>query len=182
MIEFQELVKKESQKIAEIHLSSKKAGEKGISPDTYLNALLLDDYVIKWQKWLDQGIKGLMALHDGQPAGIISFGNVRTRPAGDQGIIPLYSAEVFSLYVLPAFWGKGIGRALMLRAALTLQEQRHNGVVLWVLKDNKKAVDFYLALGGQRIGKQKADFGGRMLTESAIGWRNLAVLVEKAKK
>lgn len=173
MIELQILSKKHIKNIAFIHLNSKQKAEKDIVPDAYLDALTLSEFEHNWTNWIDE-VDGYIAFIEDQPAGFITFGNVRTRPPGDQGIIPLYSAEIYALYVLPKFWRAGIGTTLLKAAMKNLAEAKHNGVVLWVLKNNKSSVDFYLEHDGLRVGKQKVEMGGRMVVESAIAWRKLS--------
>jgi ribosomal protein S18 acetylase RimI-like enzyme len=85
--------------------------------------------------------------------GYASFGpetNVLTGPwpppltdAGRDGL----AAELYALYVRPAWWSTGTGRALMDRVLAQTCAARYQSVVLWVLRDNTRARRFYERAG-----------------------------------
>ncbi len=60
--------------------------------------------------------------------------------------------EINKLYILRNFYGMGIGQNLMQLAEHEIQKRGHDRVWLWVLKTNKRAVDFYYKQGYQNIG------------------------------
>ncbi len=56
-------------------------------------------------------------------------------------------AELYALYVRPAWWSTGTGRALMDRVLARTSAPRYHSVVLWVLRDNTRARRFYERAG-----------------------------------
>ncbi|MDQ2813034.1 MAG: GNAT family N-acetyltransferase [Actinomycetota bacterium] len=86
-------------------------------------------------------------------AGYASYGpevNVLTEPwphprtdAGRAGQI----AELYALYVRPAWWSTGTGRALMDRVLASTSRAGYQFIVLWVLRDNTRARGFYQRAG-----------------------------------
>jgi ribosomal protein S18 acetylase RimI-like enzyme len=56
-------------------------------------------------------------------------------------------AELYALYVRPAWWSTGTGRALMDRVVARTRAARYQCVVLWVLRDNTRARRFYERAG-----------------------------------
>jgi GNAT superfamily N-acetyltransferase len=52
-------------------------------------------------------------------------------------------AELYALYVTPAWWSTGTGRALMNYVLTALRAEGYPRVVLWVLDDNARARRFY---------------------------------------
>jgi ribosomal protein S18 acetylase RimI-like enzyme len=56
-------------------------------------------------------------------------------------------AELYALYVRPAWWSTGTGRALMDRVLARTCAARYQSVVLWVLRDNTRARRFYERAG-----------------------------------
>jgi len=86
-------------------------------------------------------------------AGYAFFGpetNVLTEPwpyplteAGRDGRL----AELYALYVHPAWWSTGTGRALMERVLARTAAAAYQGIVLWVLRDNTRARRFYQRAG-----------------------------------
>ena len=56
-------------------------------------------------------------------------------------------AELYALYVRPAWWSTGTGRALMERVLARTSEAGYRSVTLWVLRDNHRARRFYERAG-----------------------------------
>jgi ribosomal protein S18 acetylase RimI-like enzyme len=68
---------------------------------------------------------------DGEPGGLTPAGL-----AGDVG-------ELYTLYVVPAHWSTGVGRALTEAALDGLRAAGYRRVVLWTLVENARARRFY---------------------------------------
>ena len=64
-------------------------------------------------------------------------------PGGEQG----RTGELYALYVRPAWWSTGTGRALMDRVLARTAAAGYQSVVLWVLRDNLRARRFYERAG-----------------------------------
>jgi len=85
--------------------------------------------------------------------GYASFGpemNVLTEPwpypvsdAGRDG----QTAELYALYVHPAWWSTGSGRSLIERVLARTSAASYQFIVLWVLRDNTRARRFYERAG-----------------------------------
>jgi ribosomal protein S18 acetylase RimI-like enzyme len=85
--------------------------------------------------------------------GYASYGpevNVLTEPwphpltdAGRDG----RTAELYALYVHPAWWSTGTGRTLMDQVLSRTAGAAYQGIVLWVLQDNNRARRFYERAG-----------------------------------
>jgi ribosomal protein S18 acetylase RimI-like enzyme len=77
---------------------------------------------------------------------VVSLAPPMTAPAPDD-LTPAGRAgdtgEVYALYVTPAWWSAGAGRALMGSVLAALGEAGYVRVVLWVLADNARARRFY---------------------------------------
>ena len=93
-------------------------------------------------RWRD----GLLVAKDGMRViGFVGYG-----AAGDA--LP-ETGEIFALYVLGAFCGRGVGTALMDAALERLRQ--YPRVCLWVLKENRKAIRFYEKCGFRPDGAEK---------------------------
>jgi GNAT superfamily N-acetyltransferase len=57
------------------------------------------------------------------------------------------AGELYALYVTPAWWSTGTGRALMGQVLTSLEAEGYMRVVLWVLADNARARRFYERAG-----------------------------------
>jgi GNAT superfamily N-acetyltransferase len=56
-------------------------------------------------------------------------------------------AELYALYVRPAWWSTGTGRALMERVLARTSRTGYLSITLWVLRDNRRARRFYERAG-----------------------------------
>ncbi|MDY5731052.1 MAG: GNAT family N-acetyltransferase, partial [Eubacteriales bacterium] len=48
-----------------------------------------------------------------------------------------------SIYLLPAYIGKGYGSQLLRQVIVELNNQGYNKILLWVLNENRRAKEFY---------------------------------------
>jgi GNAT superfamily N-acetyltransferase len=71
-------------------------------------------------------------------------------------------AELYALYVHPAWWSTGTGRALMDRALAKVRMAGYTGITLWVLEANARARRFYQRAGFAPDGARHVldDLGG----------------------
>lgn len=106
----------------------------GIVSQDYLDRLTLEKCEAIAHKWRD----GIFVAKDQER--IVGFVG-----CGDRGDEAPGVGEVFSIYVLSEYYGKGVGQALM-EAALK-QLKGYAEICLWVLKVNKRAIRFYEKFG-----------------------------------
>lgn len=166
--------------IARIHVEGWQGAYKGIIDQQYIDSQNLDKRINDWTEWFgDKTVTRLIAFKNNLPVGFVAFGPLRTAPPGTSKIRPLYSSEIYGLYLLPEVFREGIGKSLIKKAAENLKDQKHQSTCLWVLKDNKRACAFYDAMGGQRIGKKMVEFGPTKAKEVCYGWRDINVILEK---
>jgi GNAT superfamily N-acetyltransferase len=92
------------------------------------------------------GDRTVVAEVDGAVTGFAMFGPCRDADLPDAG-------EVYSIYVRPAHWSTGQGRALLAAAVAALGSRP---LALWVLADNVRARRFYEIAGWRVDGAQKA--------------------------
>lgn len=100
-------------------------------------------------------------------------------PSRDDGLG--FDGEIYTLYVDPAFFGRGIGRALLKGA---FQELRNGGMtscVIWAHARNN-ARFFYEAMGGRLIAERTVNLMGEPVPEAAFGWKTLAVAERSAAR
>lgn len=164
--------------LASIHIEGWQAAYGGLVDQHYLDSLSLEARQADWQGWMASGeSETLLAEVDGAPAGFITYGRTKTAPPGDSKIRPLYPAEIYALYLLPAIWRQGIGSALLRAAAHNIKAQKMNGLCLWVLDGNSRAKSFYEKTYGQRVGKKEIMIGPNRLKELCYGWRDVKLLI-----
>jgi ribosomal protein S18 acetylase RimI-like enzyme len=85
-------------------------------------------------------------------------------------------AEVFTLYVVRAAQGVGVGRALLTASARVLRAEGAKSLMLFVLSRNERARGFYERLGGEAFAEIASRGWGEGLTETAYRWPDIAAL------
>jgi GNAT superfamily N-acetyltransferase len=159
--------------IAQVHIASWRTTYRGIVPDEHLANLSIERRETYWA--------GEIAKHDnpqfvlvaeddtGQVVGFASGGSERE---GD----PVYTGELYAIYLLAESQGGGLGRALVQETAARLLAAGHRAMLLWVLADNPSR-GFYQRLGGQPLRTKTITMGGITLDEVAYGWPTLTTLI-----
>jgi GNAT superfamily N-acetyltransferase len=107
-------------------------------------------HVERWRDRLEQppyGWSTFVAEREDRVLGFVTVG-----PSRDA----LELGELYAIYVEPAAWSTGAGRALIERAEAQLAET-WSGATLWVLEDNPRARSFYEEAGWRADGARKAD-------------------------
>jgi ribosomal protein S18 acetylase RimI-like enzyme len=166
--------------IAYLHIEGWKGAYGGIVDQAYLDSLTLDKRIEDWKGWLAAGESQVfLAEEEGQPAGFIVTGRTKTPPPGSSPIRPSHSAEIYALYLAPAFWRRGIGTKLFVHGLRQLKEGKHSSVCLWVLDANARAKSFYEKLGGQKLGGKMIEIGPSKLKEICFGWKDTKFLLDK---
>lgn len=169
----------DAEALARIHIEGWRSSYTNLVEQEYLDALDIEKRAAEWRQWFENGdFYVLLACAGDTTCGFISYGKLRTPVPGMSPIRPLYSAEIYGLYILPEYWRQGIGRELIRRACIDLREKRHRSLSLWVLKKNQRALAFYKALDGQRCGKKKIEIGNRTFEDVCFGWRDTTPLIK----
>ncbi len=141
--------------LARVHVATWRSTYPGMIPDSYLAAMDVDDYTRRWARAL-RSPSYATTVHvveaDSQIVGFASCGRQRD---GDQP----YEGELYAIYMLEEFQGRGYGRALVEASAAALAGQRITSMVVWVLRDNARARRFYERLGGVYLRSRPLDFG-----------------------
>ncbi len=109
--------------------------------------------------------------------GIAGFGTAgrrrfRTRP---DGLAP-YESEIYMLYLLPRFQGRGYGTRLMAAMARTLKARGSKSAMVWALATNRPAIEFYKHIGGVPLIDRRQPFFGDTVNETALGWPDIDLL------
>ena len=149
--------------LARVHVAGWRAAYRGILPDEVLAGLAVASFEERWSGYLTRETRvNLVAERAGEVIGFVAFGPAHRTPedAHEAG----REAEVYGLYVAPADWGTGAGRALWLAAAAALRERGHRSVFLWVFGANGRARRFY-----ERAGFRLVEGSARTLERFGAG-------------
>ena len=111
-------------------------------------------------RWPDN----LLVAKDGERVvGFVGYGKCRNEDLVDAG-------EVFAIYILKEYYGKGVGKALMDAALDLLKDYRQ--VAVWVLKGNNRAIRFYEKCSFGFDGKTEIKTLGSPITELRMVRKN----------
>ncbi len=147
--------------LARVQVDSWRESYRGIIPQAYLDGLSYDAHERQWRRTLGARGWGFLAIWQGQIVGLASGGRCRS--------VKGFSGELYVLYLLRAYQGRGIGRALFDAVHHELARRGHGDILVWVLADNP-ARGFYERLGGEPAGEASCVIGGARLREVAYGW------------
>lgn len=129
---------------AYVHWKSWQEAYPGMIGKAYLDSLTIEKCEQIAFTWQD----GLLIAKDGESVvGFVGYGHREEDPAE--------VGEVFALYVLSEYYGKGVGLRLMNAALDALKDC--GAVCLWTLKKNKRAIRFYQKCGFVPDGKEKTN-------------------------
>lgn len=131
--------------IAGVHVRSWQAGYRGLMPDELLDGLSAADREPMWREAVSGEVDTaavFVAERDGELVGFCALSEPsRDEDAGER------VAEIGAIYVDPAAWRAGAGRALMEAALSHLRCGGWEEATLWVLRDNRGALEFYARFG-----------------------------------
>lgn len=127
---------------AYVHFRSWHEAYRGLVDPVYLDKLTL----AKCEEIAFRLRENLLVALDGKTVvGFAGYGNCTDDDLSEAG-------ELFALYVLPEYYGTGLGRLLTNEALSRLSQPK---VCLWVLKDNLRAIRFYEKYGFRADGREK---------------------------
>jgi L-amino acid N-acyltransferase YncA len=146
--------------IAQIHVLSWQHAYCDLLPSDYLSQLSVEKRAETWRNALNTGSRQVLVARSGDVLlGFISFAPCRDEDAASD------LAEIWSLYVSPAYWAAGVGRALYTAAKALIQDQGFKALSLWVLAGNQRALQFYTKAGFTPNLSKTFELGGVALQE-----------------
>ena len=152
--------------LARIYIESWHDTYAGTISHALLTAMSLKGHTARWQAAM-KGPGTVLVAEDPQygAVGLCSLGAARDRDLGFEG-------EVYTLYVDPAYQGRGAGRALMAGAFDGFKARRMRTCLIWAHARNN-ACYFYEAMGGRRVATRTTRLMGELTPEIAFGWKQL---------
>jgi ribosomal protein S18 acetylase RimI-like enzyme len=141
--------------IAIVQVESWRDAYRGVVADDYLAALDPLQAAVRWRRTLAAAVvRTLVAEVEGRCIGYASFGPAR--------LPTTTAAELYALYLLPAWQRRGIGRRLFRQVAATLTLMGHDAFALAVLAANP-ARRFYERQGAEEVGSTTIVVGQKRL-------------------
>lgn len=114
--------------VARVHVAAWDAAKEGLDLTTRRST---EDRTRQWTTFMDEGVGAMWVAEE--RGGVVGFCAIGPSRDGDRA----GESEIYTLYVDPHLWGRGIGSAL-------LDQARAEQVVsLWVSESNVRARAFY---------------------------------------
>lgn len=128
--------------IAAVHAAAWREAYLGILPLTTLDAMIARRSPARWVGELAKFSGFRVIEFDGKIAGYSSYGPARDRHGAAK-------SEIYEIYLAPEYQGIGLGCRLFSDTLDMAEKTLGAGLIVWVLTENRRAVAFYRALGGQ---------------------------------
>jgi ribosomal protein S18 acetylase RimI-like enzyme len=148
----------DAEPIAGVHVRSWQVAYRGLIPDETIDSLDVADRAARWRSIFEQSGQDIfVAVENALVRGFCDLQPSRDEEHANQSV-----GEISAIYVDPAHWRKGLGRALCTAAIARARLRGFHDLVLWVLEENHGARRFYEELGFVRDGDiaLTRDFGG----------------------
>ena len=157
--------------LARIYIESWQDTYAGVISHTLLGAMSSRAHTARWQatiRTMEKHSGTVLVAEDARHGaiGLCSLGKARDGGCG-------YDGEVYTLYVDPAFLGRGAGRALLTGAFEALKDRKMRSCLIWAHAHNN-ACFFYEAMGGRQVATRTTRLLGELTPEIGFGWKRLA--------
>jgi ribosomal protein S18 acetylase RimI-like enzyme len=163
--------REDAAEIARIDVETWRAAYAGILPDKVLLGLAPQRLASEWLAQLSHRPDDIR-IAEWTGVGLVGFGSCGAVRHPVEGL----AGEVHTLYVMPDYQGRGIGRALLMALFRRLVASGQLSAAIWVLRDNP-ARFFYERMGGRQVAHRKIPVGGAPIPALAYGWRDLVAAV-----
>ena len=139
----------------------------GIIPQEILNnkEQTINESIKKCEETVEKDDNVLVAIENEKVVGIASYGKARAVNEENTG-------ELYSIYVLKDYQGKGIGEQLFKKVKNILNEKGYQEIVVTCLKQNPYN-KFYKKMGGKVIKVVNSNICGIQMEENLIQFKNL---------
>lgn len=156
-----EAVPGDASALAELHVATWREAYTDLLPEGFFSGEYVDGRHKMWNHVLANprdGSSVQVAESDGSLLGFAWAGAVTETEDG----LPPRERDLYALYVLASHYGTGAGQSL-------LDETLGNeAAVLWVAKENPRAIAFYLRNGFTFDGTEQIDPAARMITDARM--------------
>jgi L-amino acid N-acyltransferase YncA len=150
--------------MARVYVHTWQQTYRGLVPDPYLDAMTVGRAERAILRRLDHvsGICSVAEADSGQVTGFVTGGPAR---APDD----IYSGEIYELYLLKAYRGRGTGRQMVQVLSDRFSRMGIHSMMVWVLARNPYR-HFYEKINGVYLRSTTIPFAGVRLKAVAYGW------------
>jgi GNAT superfamily N-acetyltransferase len=147
----------DAEAIARIQLDGWRTAYRAIMPPEFLASQDSHERAERWRGRLgseaDPAAPTFVTVEpDGRVTGFVHTGPLRDDDLGPEG-----RAEIYTIYVAPEHWGRGVGSLLLTEVDAFWRPRALSELVLWVFEQNLPARRFYEHRGWHPDGTSKVD-------------------------
>ncbi|MBX9877556.1 MAG: GNAT family N-acetyltransferase [Candidatus Obscuribacterales bacterium] len=129
-------------RVARVHWVTRQKAYADILPKEYVAQKSFSDRERQWYSNIEKAGQGdgtiWIAQLNGFDAGFAAAGATR-----DEDLDEKKSAELYYIYVMPDYWGSGVGKKLFDKACDEMRSAKFNEITVWVYEPNAFARKFY---------------------------------------
>jgi ribosomal protein S18 acetylase RimI-like enzyme len=174
-IAFDEPTLADVEEIARVHVQCWQESYAGLLPDEFLRDLSIDAKIAQWRQTIsDPQVFKFVARDAGRIVGFVSCGSAR------EGAAKEADGEVLAIYILKAYHGRKIGRALIAAAARFWLSKGGRNLIVLSMAGNNQAAAFYQRLGGVQVYEGSFEMAGTIIADQGHLFNNLAELAASA--
>lgn len=145
-------------RVARVHWVTRQKAYADILPKEYVNQKSFGDRERQWFENIEKSTQGKgsiwIAQMNGFDAGFAAAGATR-----DADLDAKAAAELYYIYVMPDYWGSGIGKKLFDQACEEMKKAKFKELTVWVYEPNAFARKFY-ERQGMKLTKAKRPVPG----------------------
>lgn len=157
----------DSPEVASVHVRSWRESFDGIVPRAFLDKMSVEQRTEAFAGRFSEASYG-MYVAEAEESGVVGFadyGEPRDDVAG-------YEAELYAIYLLPEYQGRGVGQALFRRVVEALVGSGKRSLYLLAL-DVSPYKSFYEKIGGRVVGRRPKEIEGVAFDVSVYGWERI---------
>lgn len=162
MIKIGKAIPEDALGIAIVNVYTWKTAYSGLIPDDLINSRIGRVIEIAERNRMDieESNSFIVAKEGDNVIGFAWYGKSRDKEFKNSG-------EIYAIYLLSGFQGKGIGRDIFNLCIEELKKSGCNSVIINCLEGNK-SVEFYKHMGGKIVGKRKDEIQGVYLSSDIL--------------
>jgi predicted N-acetyltransferase YhbS len=161
---------KDAAEVARIYIESWHDTYPAVLSRQMLCAMTPQGQTARWNAAIRAQKRENVLVAEDAKAGLVAMASLG--PARDKSLG--YDGEVYTLYVDPNYFGRGVGKTLLQGCFVALAQRGHTSCVIWAHAKNN-ARFFYETMGGHAVAERTARMMGDMVPETAFGWQTLAL-------
>ena len=138
-IDYRSATIEDAASIASVEIKSIQYAYRDFMPAAHLEKIDVPDKPQRWKGGLQSSPddRVVVAAHEGTVVGFVRAGKTREEGVG----------FITYLFILPEYWGAGVGKGLMGKAMDALRDFKFSTAKLYAYRDNVRARRFYERLG-----------------------------------